>query len=171
MRIEIIGRKYDVSAHLEDVIRHKIDKQLGHYFSDDDTARVVCKEEHGKCKMELTIVVGGTTLRAEETSDNMYNNVDVVVPKVERQMRKYRTKLSKNLREKIEVPETAPQEEMPTLVRTKHYKLQSMSVDDALFQMEMLDNDFYMFLNSETGLVSLVYKRKDGNVGMIEGEF
>ena len=170
MRIEIVGRKYDVSAHLDGVIRHKIDKQLGHYFSDDDTARVVCKEEHGKCKMELTIVVGSTTLRAEETSDNMYNNVDVVVPKVERQMRKYRTKLNKNLRNTIEVNEAEP-EAMPALVRTKHYKLQSMSVEDALFQMEMLDNDFYLFLNVETGLVSLVYKRKDGDVGMIEGEF
>lgn len=170
MRIEIIGRKYDVSAHLEEVIRHKIEKQLGHYFSDDDTARVVCKEEHGKCKMELTIVVGSTTLRAEETSDNMYNNVDVVVPKVERQMRKYRTKLNKNLRNKIEVVEQEP-EQAPTLVRTKHYKLQSMNVEDALFQMEMLDNDFYLFVNAESGLVSLVYKRKDGDVGMIEGEF
>lgn len=171
MRIEIVGRKYDVSAHLDDVIRHKIDKQLGHYFSDEDVARVVCKEEHGKCKMELTISLGSTTLRAEETSDNMYNNVDVVVPKVERQMRKYRTKLNKNLREKIEVPAEAEPEVMPTLVRTKHYKLQSMSVEEALFQMEMLDNNFYLFLNAETGLVSLVYKRQDGNVGMIEGEF
>ena len=171
MRIEIVGRKYDVSAHLEDVIRHKIDKQLGHYFSDEDTARVVCREEHGKCKMELTIVVGSTTLRAEEISDNMYNNVDVVVPKVERQMRKYRTKLNKNLRDKIEVAAVEEAEEKPVLVRTKHYKLQSMSVEDAQFQMEVLDNDFYLFINSETGLVSLVYKRKDGNVGMIEGEF
>ncbi len=171
MRIEIVGRKYDVSAHLDEVIRHKIDKQLGHYFSDDDTARVVCREEHGKCKMELTIVLGSTTLRAEETSDNMYNNVDVVVPKVERQMRKYRTKLNKNLREKIEVSPEAEVEAVPSLVRTKHYRLQSMSVEDALFQMEMLDNDFYLFLNSETGLVSVVYKRKDGDVGLIEGEF
>lgn len=171
MRIEIVGRKYDVSSHLDDVIRHKIDKQLGHYFSDEDTARVVCKEEHGKCKMELTIVIGSTTLRAEETSDNMYNNVDVVVPKVERQMRKYRTKLNKNLRNKIEVAPTEEPEPMPALVRTKHYKLQSMSVEDALFQLELLDNDFYLFLNAATGLVSLVYKRKDGDMGMIEGEF
>jgi len=171
MRIEIIGRKYDVTPHLEDVIRHKIDKQLGHYFSDEDTARVVCKEEHGKCKMELTIVVGSTTLRAEETSDNMYNNIDVVVPKVERQMRKYRTKLNKNLRNTIEVPEVEEPEQAPSLVRTKHYKLQSMSVEDAIFQMDVLDNNFYLFLNSETGLVSLVYKRQDGDYGMIEGEF
>ena len=170
MRIEIVGRKYDVSQHLDEVIRHKIEKQLGHYFSDDDIARVVCKEEHGKCKMELTIIVGGTTLRAEEVSDNMYNNVDVVVPKVERQMRKYRTRLSKSLRDTIEVPEEEV-EKAPSLVRTKHYKLQSMSVEDALFHMEMLDNDFYLFINAETGLVSVVYRRKDGDVGLIEGEF
>lgn len=132
MRIEIIGRKYEVSNKLEDVINRKIEKQLGHYFSDDDVARVVCKDEHGKLKMELTIVIGNSILRAEETSDNMYNNIDVVVPKVERQMRKYRTKLQKHLRETIDAPEASEEApHMPTLVRTKRYNIQRLSVEDA----------------------------------------
>lgn len=166
MRIEIIGRKYDVSNKLDDIIRKKIDKQLGHYFTEDDTARVVCKEEHGKCKMELTINLGDSILRAEETSDNMYNNVDVVVPKVERQMRKYRTKINKHLRETIETAD--PNEVAPTLVRTKRYAIQSMSVDEAIEQLDMIDNSFYIFVNAATDEVNVMYRRKDGDVGVIE---
>ncbi len=166
MRIEIIGRKYDVSNKLDDIIRKKIDKQLGHYFTEDDTARVVCKEEHGKCKMELTINLGDSILRAEETSDNMYNNVDVVVPKVERQMRKYRTKINKHLRETIEAAD--PNESAPTLVRTKRYAIQSMSVDEAIEQLDMIDNSFYIFVNAATDEVNVMYRRKDGDVGVIE---
>ena len=100
MRIEITGLKYDVGKNLEEILNKKIEKQLGRYFGDSNVARVVCKEEHGKYKMELTIIVGDTVLRAENANSNsMYDNVDVVIPKVERQMRKYRTKLSKKLRE------------------------------------------------------------------------
>ena len=169
MRIEIIGRKYDVSARLLDVITAKITRQLEHYFTDSDTARVVCKEEHGKCKMELTINVGDTILPAEETSDNMYNNVDVVIPKVERQMRKYRTKLNKHLHDTIEAPDaTEEAPKIPALVRTKRYKVQRMSVEDAIFQLDVIDNDFFIFVNAETDLVSVAYKREDGDVGLIE---
>ena len=170
MRIEITGRKYDVGTKLENLIRSKIDKHIGRYFGDDDVARVVCKMENGKYKMELTIMVGGTILRAENTADDMYTNIDVVVPKVERQMRKYRTKLSKNLRETIDAPVEETLEAKASLVRTKHYKLSSMSVEDALFQMDIIDNSFYIFINQDTGLVSVVYKRQDGDVGMIETE-
>ena len=171
MRIEITGRKYDVGTKLDNLIRAKIDKQIGRYFGDDDVARVVCKMENGKYKMELTILVGGTILRAENTADDMYTNIDVVVPKVERQMRKYRTKLSKNLRDTIEVAQEIEQEPKAALVKTKHYKLASMSVEDALFHMDVIDNSFYIFLNEQTGLVSVVYKRADGDVGMIEAEY
>ena len=171
MRIEITGRKYDVGTKLENLIRSKIDKHIGRYFGDDDVARVVCKMENGKYKMELTIMVGGTILRAENTADDMYTNIDVVVPKVERQMRKYRTKLSKNLRETIELPAEEEGDAKPaTLVRTKHYKLTPMSVEDALFQLDVIDNSFYVFLNDATGLVSIVYKRQDGDFGLIEAE-
>ena len=171
MRIEITGRKYDVGTKLENLINAKIDKQIGRYFGEDDVARVVCKMENGKYKMELTIVVGGTILRAENTAEDMYTNIDVVVPKVERQMRKYRTKLNKNLRETIDMSEAVEEAKPASLVRTKHYKLSTLSVEDALFQMDMVDNSFYIFLNEATGLVSVVYKRRDGDVGMIEAEY
>ena len=167
MRIEIIGRKYDVSDKLHEVISKKIEKHLGHYFTDENTARVVCKEEHGKCKMELTINLGDSILRAENTADTMYDNIDIVVPKVERQMRKYRTKLVKHLRETIDAPQEA-EEKIPSLVRTKRYNIQKLSIEDAIFQLDVIDSNFFIFINKENDMVSVAYKRDDGDVGVIE---
>ena len=171
MRIEIKGLKYDVGKNLEELIEKKIDKQLGRYFGDSDIARVVCKEEHGKFKMELTIVVGDTVLRAENVNDkDMYTNVDVVVPKVERQMRKYRTKLSKKLRDNGEALAESSQEESKKeeLVKKKRYVLHPMSVEEAIFQLNVMDHSFYIFANEETGETNVVYRRDDGDIGLIE---
>lgn len=170
MRIEITGLKYDVGKNLEELLDKKIEKQLGRYFGDSNVARVVCKEEHGQYKMELTIIVGDTVLRAENANANsMYDNIDVVIPKVERQMRKYRTKLSKKLRESSEkfldeVEEVKKEE----LVKRKKYVLHPMSVEEAIFQLNVMDHSFYVFLNEESGEVSVVYRRDDGNIGLIE---
>ncbi len=175
MRVEIIGKHYSVSDKLEDIIHRKIDKQLSRYFKDSDVARVVCKEDHGMNIMELTIVLGDSIIRAEVDSDNMYGNVDIVVPKVERQMRKYRTKLDRKLREGAfdhpESGEAQTTERIPELVRTKKFALKKMSVEDAIFQLDMVDNDFYIFLNEETSSVNVVYKRRDKDVGLIEAEY
>jgi putative sigma-54 modulation protein len=172
MRIEITGLKYDVGKNLEEILNKKIEKQLGRYFGDSNVARVVCKEEHGKYKMELTIIVGDTVLRAENANSNsMYDNVDVVIPKVERQMRKYRTKLSKKLRETQDLyqePESEVKKE--ELVKRKKYALRPMSIEEAIFQLNVMDHSFYVFLNEETGEVNVVYRRDDGNIGLIETE-
>lgn len=170
MRIEITGLKYDVGKNLEELLDKKIDKQLGRYFGDSNVARVVCKEEHGKYKMELTIIVGDTVLRAENSNANsMYDNIDVVIPKVERQMRKYRTKLSKKLRESsdkfLDQVEEVKNEE---LVKRKKYNLLPMSVEEAIFQLNVMDHSFYIFQNEETGDVNVVYRRDDDDIGLIE---
>ncbi len=176
MRVEIVGKHYSVSDKLEDIINKKIDKQLSRYFKESDIARVVCKEDHGMNIMELTIVLGDSIIRAEVASDNMYGNIDLVVPKVERQMRKYRTKWDRKLREGAfdynvgEEPQGSS-EKIPELVRTKKFALQRMSVEDAIFQLDMVDNDFYIFLNDQTGNVNVIYKRRDKDVGLIEAEY
>ena len=178
MRIEIVGKKYDVGQNLEKLLVQKIDKQISRYFKDSDVCRVVCKEEHGKFKMEMTIVVGGTVLRAENSSAVMYDNIDVVVPKIERQVRKLRTKNNKNLRDTMEyrppVDETpatmAEVEEEHTLdiVRTKRYSLRPMSIEDASFALEMVNHSFFVFINDKTREVNILYKRNDGGLGIIE---
>ena len=170
MRIEITGLKYDIGKNLEEILDKKIEKQLGRYFGENNVARVVCKEEHGKYKMELTIIVGDTVLRAENANDkSMYDNVDVVIPKVERQMRKYRTKLSKKLHESAELFQDSDEEvKKEELVKKKKYVLRPMSVEEAIFQLNVMDHSFYVFCNEESGEVNVVYRRDDGDIGLIE---
>ena len=101
MKIDIVGKNYSVSDKLDDIIRKKA-QRLDRFFSDDVTARVVCKEEHkGRYTLELTIIVNGTVIRSEETSDNMYSNIDIVIPKIDRQIRKHRTRLNKTFKDTI----------------------------------------------------------------------
>lgn len=176
MRVEIVGKHYSVSDKLEQIINKKIDKHLSRYFKDSDVARVVCKEDNGRLIMELTIALGDSVIRAEVASDNMYSNIDFVVPKVERQMRKYRTKLDKKLREGAfdfsnYEEQSESNEKVPELVKKKKYTLQKLSVEDAIIQLDMVDNDFYIFINDKSGYVNVIYRRRDNDVGLIEAEY
>ncbi len=181
MRIDIVGKNYSVSDKLDDIIRRKAER-LDRFFSDDVTARVVCKEEHkGRYTLEVTIIVDGAVIRSEETSDNMYSNIDVVIPKIDRQIRKHRTRLNKKIKdsyfnfsaaeaEAIEMSD--PQEaEIPVIVKTKKFELLPMSVEEAIEQMDLLENKFFVYLNPTTGKVNIVYRRYDETVGLIEPQY
>ncbi len=181
MRIDIVGKNYTVSDRLDDIIRRKAER-LDRFFSDDVTARVVCKEEHkGRFTLEITIIVDGVVIRSEETSDNMYNNIDVVVPKIDRQIRKHRTRLTKKFKdsvfnfqvaeaEAIELNDTQ-EAEVPSIVKTKKFELQPMSVEEAIEQMDLLENKFFVYLNPESGKVNIVYRRYDKTIGLIQPEY
>lgn len=181
MRIDIVGKNYTVSDRLDDIIRRKAER-LDRFFSDDVTARVVCKEEHkGRFTLEITIIVDGVVIRSEETSDNMYNNIDVVVPKIDRQIRKHRTRLTKKFKdsvfnfqvaeaEAIELNDTQ-EAEVPAIVKTKKFELQPMSVEEAIEQMDLLENKFFVYLNPESGKVNIVYRRYDKTIGLIQPEY
>ena len=152
MRIEIIARNYRVSDRLREIIDKKMEK-FSRYFEDDAKA-VVTLREVGKDKyaMEITIFFGGNMVRSEVVSDNMYNNIDIALPKIEGQIRKHRTKLGKRIRQtaideaSIYEPQPA-QEKKRELVRTKTLDLKKISVEEALEEMELVDHDFYIFLN------------------------
>ena len=181
MRIDIVGKNYSVSDKLDDIIRKKA-QRLDRFFSDDVTARVVCKEEHkGRYTLEVTIVVDGTVIRSEETSDNMYSNIDVVIPKIDRQIRKHRTRLNKKFKDSVfnfhaaeaeAIEMSDPQEaEIPVIVKTKKFELLPMSVEEAIEQMDLLENKFFVYLNPTTGKVNIVYRRYDETIGLIEPQY
>ncbi len=181
MKIDIVGKNYSVSDKLDDIIRKKA-QRLDRFFSDDVTARVVCKEEHkGRFTLEVTIIANGAVIRSEETSDNMYSNIDIVIPKIDRQIRKHRTRLNKTFKdtifnfhaaeaEAIELNDTK-EEEIPTIVKTKKFELLPMSVEEAIEQMDLLENKFFVYLNPTTGKVNIVYRRYDKTVGLIEPQY
>lgn len=176
MRIEIIGRDYSVAERLSGVIEKKLSK-FDKWFDDDAHAKVICrKESEDRMTMEITITFGGRVVRSEYTSDNMYDNVDVVVPKIERQIEKHRAKLSRKLKPDAfsfsDMPEeVAADIKSRTPVREKTFELIPMDIDEATLQLELLDHDFFIFLNADNGKVNVVYKRADGKIGLINPKY
>lgn len=176
MRIQINARNYRVPDRLREVVEKKMEK-FSRYFEDDAeaviTLREIGKDKKDKYAMEITIFFGGNMVRSEVISDNMYNNIDVALPKIEGQIRKHRTKLGKKIRQaaleeaSIYTPQPVP-EKKRELVRTKTLDLKKISVEEALEEMELVDHDFYIFLNEKTGKVNVVYRRTDGDAGLLD---
>lgn len=173
MRIEIIAKNYKVSDKLKEVIERKLEK-FSRYFEEDAKAKVVLKTiNQDKEAMEVTInFSGGKIMRAEVISDEMYDNIDLLLPKLERQVRKYRTKLGKKVKESafdLEAiyPDETPVKELE-VARVKQTELRKMSVKDAIAEMELLDHAFYVFINEANELVNIVYKREVGDVGLLD---
>ena len=138
------------------------------------------KKTHGRRKCEITVPFEGVTLRAEASSDdNLYVCIDQALAKLERQIHKHRTKLQDRFRsdafkaidlEYAEEP-VAELEEEPKVVRHKTFPVRPMSVEDAGMQMELLGHSFFVFLSAETGLVQVLYRRRDGDYGLLEPEY
>ena len=179
MRVNITGKNFKIYNKLEDTIEKKFQK-LGKYFSDDINVNVVLSQERGKDKIEATINAKGTVFRAEEVTMEIHEGIDKVVDKLSRQMSKYKGKLQKRYNDnkalKFEfVPEPAAAEEEAVqeakVVKTKKFDLRPMDVDEAIMQMELVDHNFFIFLNMETDSVNVVYKRNDGNYGLLETSY
>lgn len=172
MRITITGKNMTVGESLHGRIEKKISK-MDRYFQDEVDVQVRLSQERGARNIvEITLIVGGVILRAEETSNDMYMSVDKAVARLEGQIRRHRTKLEKRLHEDAIVPmeEEAPVWEDPAeeVVRVKRFEVKPMSVEDAIAQMDMLGHSFFLFVNSETGITSVIYRRNDGKIGMLE---
>ncbi len=170
MRMEFVSKNYKESDKLKAIIDQKLAK-LDKYFYDDAVAHVTLAaigESGDKLRMEITIKFGGRILRAETISDNMYNNIDELVPKLDRQIRKNRTRLASKIRE---VVEPSAEEKSATVVRTKKFEVSEMSVDDAIAELELTGHNFYIFLDNETNKIKVVYLRKDGSYGLLEPKY
>lgn len=169
MKIKYVAKNYKISDNFKEVIERKLEK-IQKYFNSDYEIKVACTEQGNDQKLEITINANGLFIRSEVTSDNMYNNIDLALPKIERQILK-NTARFKNKFKRLERPEFIDQFEdavQEKLVKVKRFDLEPVTVDMAIAQMEALEHTFYVFLNVETGLVSVVYKRADNNIGLIE---
>lgn len=176
MRYTIIGRNIEVTPALKDAVQDKIGK-LDKYFTPDTEVHATLSIEKDKQKIEVTIPVKGGIIRAEQSSSDMYVSIDLVEEIIERQIKKYKNKLidrkqsasffSQNFIEE----ETPQQEDEIRIVKTKRFGIKPMDPEEACIQMELLGHSFYVFLNSETDEVNVVYKRKGNTYGLIEPEF
>ena len=179
MRYTITGRNIEVTPGLKAAVEKKIGK-LEHFFTPDTEVFVALSAQKDMQKIEVTIPVKGNTIRAEESSTDMYVSIDLVEEIIERQIRRYRKKLidkkqaalsfSKNFIDEGEEDETSYDDEI-LIVKTKRFAVKPVNPEEACLQMEMLGHNFYVFLNSDTDQVNVVYKRKNGTYGLIEPEF
>lgn len=175
MKIDILGRNYEVAERLKAITEKKLSK-LDKYFTDADTkAKVVFKKEASSLTTEVMLDYAGKLVRATATGDNFYDNIDVVIPKLEGQIRKYRTRFDKHQKnvafKEAAVFETADRDEKtPEVVKDKKFKLQPMTVNEAIEEMELLGHSFYVFKEAKSNTVQILYKRNDGDLGLIEPE-
>ena len=160
------------SDSLKDRAEKKLSK-LERYFSQEPEVIVRFKQQRGGRNIaEITMSVNGLILRAEEDSNDMYLSIDRAVDKLESQIRRYRTKMGKHLREaRAEAPvEPVYEEASFDVVRTKRFSVKPMDVDDAITQMELLGHNFFVFVNAESGSMNVLYRRNDGAYGLLEPE-
>ncbi|NBH73481.1 ribosome-associated translation inhibitor RaiA [Clostridiaceae bacterium] len=175
MRYTITGRNINVTPGIRRAVEEKIGK-LDRYFNPDTEVIVTLSVQKDKQKIEVTIPVKGNIIRAEESSTDMYASIDLVEEVIERQLKKYKNKLIDKKQAAQAFSDFFIQEESDTeedirIVKTKRFGIKPMDPEEACVQMELLGHNFYVFLNSETEEVNVVYKRKGHSYGLIEPEF
>lgn len=177
MRISITGKNLEISDYLRDLVNKKVSK-LERYFPQDAEAQVTLSVEKNRHIVEVTIPYENVIIRGEEVTGDMYASIDNVLDKLEKQIIRHRTKLAKNLRAdafRHEEPlfggtYDEPEDEGAQIVRVKRFAIKPMSEEEAMLQLELLGHSFYVFINSDTNLMNVLYKRNDGNYGLIEPE-
>ena len=175
MRFIISGKNIDVTVGLKNAVYDKIGR-LEKYFTPETEVHVTFNVEKERQKIEVTIPMKGNIIRAEQVSTDMYVSIDLVVEIIERQLKKYKTKLiDKKQSAEYFKPEYLDSEEMDDeeikIIRSKRFAVKPMDPEEACIQMELLGHSFFVFRNSETDDVNVVYKRKDNTYGLIEPEF
>ena len=178
MRVSVIGKNMTATPALKEMVEKKISK-VEKFFGPEVDAKAALSVQKNKQKIEVTIPFNGVILRAEEASDDMYKSIDLVVSKLERQIRKQRTKLSRKNHEslrfaqldEVAVGASNDIEENGKIVKVKKFGVKPMSVEEAVLQMELIGHNFFLFQDSEDNKVNVIYKRKDGDYGLLEPDY
>lgn len=174
MQITINGKGMQVSEYLAEVVEKRVQK-LDRYLKDDSRVQVMLSMFRGRQVAEITVPIGYTILRAEEATGDMYASIDNAAKKLERQILRFRKRMDKQIHEQSirrgEDQEEASQEvddAWPEVVRVKRFALKPMSIDEAAMQMDLLGHTFFVFLSAENSAICVVYKRDDGQLGLLE---
>ena len=151
--------------------------KLEKYFTPDTEVNVTLSVEKERQKVEVTIPMKGSYIRSEQVSSDMYVSIDLVEEVIERQLKKYRTKLVTKQQNAAAVfkqdflDEKSEDDEEIKIIRTKKFDMKPMYPEDACVEMELLGHDFYVFINAETEDVNVVYKRTGNTYALIEPEY
>lgn len=176
MTYNVVCKKIDLSDERKEMMLKKI-RKLDKFFDDSTDCRIVVSEQKENIIVEVTIQYKGFFFRAEDRDRDLLDAVDECMANLDRQIRKNKTKLSKKIKEasfdEFDLAlgnDAEVEEEEFTIIKTKKFSAKPMMVEEAILQMNMLGHDFFIFSNPETMDTSIVYKRKDGNYGLIEAD-
>lgn len=175
MRYKITGRNIEITEGLRKAVEDKIGK-LDRYFTPDTEVHVTMSVEKERQKIEVTIPVKGNIIRSEQVSNDMYVSIDLVEEIIERQLKKYKGKIidkkqAASFFNKGFLEEEYEDTEHIRIVKTKRFAVKPMDPEEACIQMELLGHNFFVFRDSETDEVNVVYKRKGNTYGLIEPEY
>ncbi|BAY22513.1 light-repressed protein LrtA [Calothrix sp. NIES-2100] len=187
MKLVIHGKNIEITDAIRDYVHQKIEKAVNHFqniTNEVDVHLSVARNPRiasNRQAAEVTIYANGSVIRAEESSENLYASIDLVADKIARQLRKYKErrqdkKTQTQPTNEVVVPEPVVADligdrtpELPSeVVRTKYFSMPPMTVTEALEQLQLVGHDFYMFLNSETGEINVIYERNHGGYGVLQ---
>lgn len=175
---KLVGRQIEITEALKSYLDKKMSR-LNRHFDDNAEARVVLSMAQGprignRAKTEIQVHVPRGVVRVEESDPDMYAAIDRAVDRLEYQLKRYKERHFQKARQLAEPvlvgakPPAEPEDTSPQIVRVKRFHVKPMSPEDAAFEMESLGHDFYMFRNSESDEINVIYRRRDGNYGLIE---
>jgi putative sigma-54 modulation protein len=171
MNIVVTGRHLEITPALKNYAEKKI-KRFDRYLSNISEAVVTLSVQKYRHKVEVLLKVNGVLIQAEGTTGELYSSIDEVAEKLERQIKKYKEKLVSHRKSEGKAGTIRPEEvaiaEVGRIIKNKRFDLKPMSPDEASMQMDLLDKDFFVFTNDSTGYINVIYRRKDGNFGLIE---
>ncbi len=177
MQISVTFRNMESSDTLKDYASDKI-LRLKKYVPSPTDVHVVMSKHKYRNSVDIKVVSKGIVLRGQEDTEDMYSAIDLAVDKIERQARKYKDKIREyepvGLADEIPVrldvidQESVEEEAGPRIIQTSEFNAKPMTVDEAVMQMDLMNNDFLVFMNAQSRDVNVVYRRQDGNYGLIE---
>jgi putative sigma-54 modulation protein len=186
MKLVIQGKNIEITDAIREYVHQKIEKAVSHFqnlTTEIDVHLSVARNPriNPKQTAEVTIYANGTVVRAEESSENLYASIDLVANKITRQLRKYKEKRQDKIQAPVKTSEAISPKPVETdlvsnrtpelpgeVVRTKYFLMPPMTVLEAQEQLELVDHDFYMFCNAETGEINVIYERNHGGYGVIQ---
>jgi len=175
MKVTVIAKNMELTDALKEIVQKKISK-LEKYFEAKVEAKATLSVQKNRQIIEVTIPFNGVILRGEEATSDMYKSLDLVEDKLERQIRKQKTRLSRKHSGSLRFAEinnidSNLEEEDGKLVRVKKFGVKPMNTEEAILQMDLLGHNFFVYQDSESNKVNVIYKRKYGDYGLLEPEF
>ncbi len=175
MRYMITGKNLEITPSLQEKVEQKL-KKIERYLYDDTEVHVTMSLQKDIHRIEVTVPLRDTVIRCEQQSHDMYTTIDMIADKMERQCRRYKNKRVDRYQARGAAPVDFAATEAPVeddvkelkIDKVKQFTMKPMDPEEACFEMELTDHDFYMFLNAETNEINVVYRRKNGSYGLIE---